>query len=73
MTMAKKIEYEHIRLCEHCIEAIRSRGEKVWVGEIIEREEDLDNEENWVPCDGLICEWCEHDYSTYDDLYDCHF
>lgn len=60
----------HIMLCEHCIAAIRSRGEKVWVGEEIERDEDIDDEGNWFISDDLKCEWCEE---QMDELYDCHF
>ena len=63
-------EIKHIMLCEQCIAAIRSRGEKVWVGEEIERDEDVDDEGNWFVCDDLKCEWCEQEK---DELFDCHF
>ena len=45
-----------MKLCEHCIEAIRSHGEKVIVLDIVE-----DSEE-------MACEWCEEDGET---LYEC--
>lgn len=61
---------EHIRLCSYCIEAIRSRGEKVYVGEKIEREMDIDTDGHWLVDDELTCEWCEEEN---DELYDCHF
>lgn len=51
---------EHVCLCNNCISAIRSRGEVVYVGPEIKRDED----------DGLKCEWCEEDDDT---LYDCHY
>ena len=50
--------FETIRLCEHCIAAIRSRGEKVFVGEELPDD---------VP---MICEWCEEEDVV---LYECHF
>lgn len=55
-------DFEMIHLCPHCIDAIRSRGEKVFVGERIE-----DTDTDPYP----ICEWCE-DYTT-GILYECHF
>lgn len=64
------MDYEHIRLCDHCIEAIRSRGEKVYVGPEIERDEDVDEEGRWYVSDDLTCEWCEE---KVDELFDCHF
>ena len=52
---------EIILLCEHCIGAIRSRGEKVFVaGEFW----DFDEE------DEVACEWCGEDGKT---LYECAF
>lgn len=59
-----------IRLCRCCIDAIKSRGENLYVGPLIEREEDIDEKGRWVVSDGLICEWCgEKD----DELFNCHF
>lgn len=55
------MELARMILCESCIEAIRSRGEKVLVGE---RVYDCDeSEEEETPC-----EWC----GECDDLYECY-
>lgn len=54
-------DFEMIYLCEHCIGAIRSRGEKVFVGE---EYSDFELEED------SKCEWCEENKTT---LYECHF
>ena len=64
------MSHEHIKLCQQCIAAIKSRGETVYVGPEIEREEDIDEEGRWFVSDGLICEWCENED---DKLFDCHF
>jgi len=61
---------ETILLCHYCIDAIKSRGEKIFVGGLVERELDLDEEGKWFVSDGLKCEWCEEEY---DELYECHF
>lgn len=61
----------HIRLCERCIAAIRSRGEKVFMLESLEHceaYEDHDEEEQGL----LTCEWCNEEY-TKDCLFDCVF
>lgn len=61
--MAKTIpKIKPILLCRYCIDAIRSRGEEVYVGNTIFF--DLEPEEMWH------CEWCEEES---DDLYKCHF
>lgn len=53
-------DFSYWTLCKHCIEAIRSRGEKVFVGEEIDMDE----------CPLARCEWCEdEDAGT---LYNCH-
>lgn len=70
MENPKMISIEHIRLCRTCIDAIKSHGENVWVGSMIEREEDLDERGHWSVVDGLTCEWCEEEDV---ELYDCHF
>lgn len=45
-----------IKMCKYCIEARRSHGEKIYVGELVEPEA------------GQQCEFCEE----YDDeLYEC--
>ena len=51
-----------ILLCQHCISAIRSRGEEVFVGDLEKDAEE--SEETNMPC-----EWC----GEYNDLYDCKF
>ena len=61
---------DHIRLCEHCIAAIRSRGEKVYQLESLEYSElyeEHDDEQGL-----LTCEWCEDEFPM-GSLYDCVF
>jgi len=61
----------HIRLCEHCIAAIRSRGEKVYELESLESSElyeAYDEETQGF----LTCEWCGEELPK-DSLYDCVF
>lgn len=61
---------EHIRLCSHCIAAIRSRGEKVFELEPVESSsfyEDHDDENGY-----LTCEWCEEELPA-DELNVCIF
>ena len=53
-------EFEHILLCDKCISVIRSRGEKVYVGPVVDKGDD----------DSIKCEWCEDEF---DELKDCHF
>lgn len=55
-------KYETILLCEHCICAIRSHGERVFVGETTFYDDDYDEDQ--------VCEWCEEPDET---LYKCHF
>ena len=53
----------NIWLCKHCIDAIRSRGEKVFVSD--------------ETTDEIICEWCEDPQEDEDGecvgytVYDC--
>lgn len=47
-------------LCEYCIEELRSRGEKVLVGDRVYRLEESEEENK-------PCEWC----GEYDDLFEC--
>ena len=54
-------DFEMIYLCEHCIGPIRSRGEKVFVGE-----EFADYEPDEEP----TCEWCDESGKA---VYICHF
>ena len=58
---------DHIRLCEHCIAAIRSRGEKVFKLESLEYSELYEDEQGF-----LTCEWCEEELPKAS-LYDCVF
>ena len=51
-----------ICLCSNCIDAIKSRGEKIFVGDSMYFE--LDNVGK--------CEWCEELFEA-SDLYDCRF
>ena len=46
--------------CEHCIEELKSRGEKVLVGDQVYTIEEAEEEQK-------ACEWC----GEYDDLYEC--
>ena len=51
-------------LCMNCINAIKSRGEKIFVGSIVDPDEYL--EENGEP---LHCEWCdEEDVDVYETM-----
>lgn len=52
--------HKRICLCEYCVEAIRSRGEKVFVGgQVLTLEESEDEDKP--------CEWC----GEHDNLYGC--
>ena len=51
-----------MKLCKRCIEAIKSRGEIVYVGPQVFDIDDIDYGEEKQKCD-----WCEE----VDDLYDC--
>lgn len=59
-------------LCEHCIEAIRSKGEKIYVGEMISQDISYDDEkEKWISKynESIIkCDWCKESDPT---LYRC--
>lgn len=51
-------------ICDRCISAIKSRGEKIFVGSIVDPDEYL--EENGEP---LRCEWCgEEDVDVYETM-----
>lgn len=56
-----------MKLCKRCIDAIKSRGEIVYVGPPVERDMEYIGKD-WVISDGLKCEWCEEDD---DELFDC--
>ena len=60
--MKMKSKSRTILLCEHCIAAIRSRGERVYDGGFFM---DADEAEE----SGITCEWCDE----VDDLYECTF
>lgn len=49
-----------MKLCKHCIQAIRSHGEKVFKGPMLM---DIDEAERTE----TSCEWC----GEVDDLYQC--
>ena len=51
-------------ICSNCISAIKSRGEKIFVGSLVDPDEYF--EENGEP---LRCEWCdEEDVDVYETL-----
>ena len=54
-----------IYLCRNCIEAIRSRGEKLFVGHEVDFTEYADEHGKEASC-----EWCEDNEAT---LYECEF
>ena len=56
-----------MKLCEHCIEAIKSRGEIVYVGPLVERDMEMIGKD-WYISDGMTCDWCGEEV---EDLYDC--
>lgn len=53
-------------LCEHCVAAIRSRGEQIFTRPM--EREDCTDEENET--DVVVCEWCE-DECDLSDMYIC--
>lgn len=61
-------------LCEHCIEAIKSRGERVIKLEEVNQEIDYDEEKGewfntWDENESVLkCEWCEEPNLT---LWNC--
>lgn len=61
--MAKRKTNADIILCDGCIAAIRSRGEKILKGDSIE----------WVyETPRKKCEWCEEYYET-SELFEAYF
>lgn len=54
------------RLCEHCIEAIRSRGERISTRPM--ESEDCTEEE--YETDVVVCDFCEEEY-TPSEMYIC--
>lgn len=58
--MKAKIVKKSVALCPYCIEAILSRGEKLYIGENCEREN--------------TCEWCDYVYDEEEnELKNCIF
>lgn len=53
-------------LCEHCIEAIRSRGERVMTRPM--EFEDMTEEE--YETEIVVCDWCEDEYET-SEMFIC--
>ena len=53
-------------LCEHCIEATRSRGEKISSRPM----ESEDCTEQEYEMDIVICDWCHEDYEI-SEMYIC--
>ena len=50
------------KMCRNCIDAIRSRGEKIYVGSEVDYDEYLD-EHGTAP----TCDWCEdEDVALYE-------
>ena len=56
-----------MKLCKNCIETIKSRGEIVYVGPLVERDIEMIGKD-WYISDGMTCDWCEEEV---EDLYDC--
>lgn len=55
-------------LCEYCIEAIRSRGERIMTRPM--EVEDLTEEE--YETEIVVCDWCEDEY-TPNEMYICEW
>lgn len=55
---------KRICLCGYCIEAIRSHGDLVLVGECLDT--DIDDDDSELP---PRCEWC---YEDDPDVYECY-
>ena len=71
--MESRSKAEHFLSCEDCIAYLRSRGEAEGLyvsSEPVEREEDWNEDDEWVITDNLKCWWCEENDV---DLYDCHW
>ena len=49
-----------MKLCEHCIQAIQSRGESLSVGPLVLSIEEAEEE-------NVCCDWC----GEVDDLFEC--
>lgn len=53
-------------LCEHCVAAIRSRGERIMTRPM--EWDDCTEEE--LETDLVLCEWCEEEYDR-SEIYIC--
>lgn len=53
-------------LCEHCIEAIRSRGEKIMMR--LMYDEDCTEEE--LETEIIVCDWCKEEYEL-SEMFIC--
>lgn len=49
-----------MKLCKHCIMELKSRGEQVFVGDLLFDSEEAEEEK-------VTCDWC----GEYDDLFEC--
>ena len=58
MDLLKRLRGDHMLLCEQCINAIKSRGEIVYVGS---------EYTDFEPDEEVKCEWCDE----VDTVYDC--
>ena len=72
--MSKPITKPEWNLCRNCIDAIKSRGEKVFVGNMICQDIDYDEEKDeWYQTYDedepiLKCDWCGE---VDAELYEC--
>lgn len=53
-------------LCGYCVDAIRSRGERIMTRPM----ETEDCTEQEYETDTVVCDWCEEDY-TLNEMYVC--
>jgi len=62
------LKKDRIVLCRHCIDAIRSRGEKVIVFESLYYSDEYSDNDNEL----FKCEFCDDELTT-DELFECEF
>ena len=48
--------------CRNCIDAVRSRGERLWVSDEIVEEDDMGNR--------AVCDWCEEEDEVMEVRFD---
>lgn len=59
VSIPMKEERQPWLLCQHCIDAIKSRGERLIVlGEYMDYDESVES--------GTVCEWCGDNATLYD-------